>query len=52
MQERLAKYSFDKLYTGKSMYIDDQWASDESSKETKKRKRGAPKKSQHKDNES
>ena len=43
LQERLAKYSFDKLYTGKSMYIDDQWAS---GKERKKRKIGAPKKTQ------
>jgi len=44
MQERLAKYSFDKLYTGTSMYVNDEWASDASGKETKKRKQGAPKK--------
>ena len=44
MQERLAQYSFDKLYTGKSMYVDDQWASDK--KERRKRKVGAPKKIQ------
>lgn len=43
MQERLVKYSFNKLYTGKSMYIDDQWAS---GKETRKRKGGARKKTQ------
>lgn len=51
IQERLAKYSFDKLYTGKSMYIDDEWASD--GKKVRKRKAGAPKKlMQHKtDNE-
>lgn len=43
MQERLAKYSFSKLYTGKSMYYDDQWASGTG---TRKRKRDAPKKTQ------
>ena len=46
MQERLAEYSFDKLYTGKTMYIDDQWASTNGSKETRRRKRGVPKKTQ------
>ena len=44
MQEKLAKYSFDKLYTGKTMYVNDQWSSTNSSKETRKRKGGAPKK--------
>ena len=46
IQERLVKYSFDKLYTGKRMYVDDQWASGNNGKETRRKKGGAPKKTQ------